>query len=159
MTILLIIVGFITALIGIIGCVLPVLPGPAISYLALIILSLAKDWEPFSATFLVIMAILAVLVSILDYVVPAGGARKYGASKAGVWGSVAGMLAGFFILPPWGIIFGAFLGAFAGELLARRAGKEALRAGWGVFVGVVFGMGVKLAFSGAVLILYVGALL
>ncbi len=140
---------------GLIGCILPVIPGPSISFLALIILSCAKNWEPFSSTFLIIMAGLTIFVTILDYVIPAGGAKKYGASKWGVAGAVAGMLTGIFMFPPWGMIMGAFIGAFAGELLARKEGRKALRAGFGVFVGIMVSTGLKLAFSGTILFFYI----
>ncbi len=155
MTIALIILGLLLALVGLIGCILPIIPGPSISFLALIILSYAKNWEPFSSTFLIIMAGLTILVTILDYVVPAGGAKKYGASKSGVWGAMAGMLIGVFVFPPWGMIMGAFGGALIGELLARKEGREALRAGFGVFVGIMVGTGLKLAFSGTILFFYI----
>jgi len=71
--IVLIILGLLFALIGLIGCILPVIPGPPLSFFALIILSYAKNWEPFSATFLIIMAGLTILATVLDYVVPAIG--------------------------------------------------------------------------------------
>jgi hypothetical protein len=105
--------------------------------------------------FLIVMGGLMVLVTILDYVVPASGAKKYGASRLGVAGSIIGMLAGFFFLPPLGLFIGAFLGALTGELLARKEGKDALRAGWGVFVGIMVGIGLKLAFTGVVLFFYI----
>ena len=139
---------------GLIGCILPVIPGPCISFLSLIILSYAKNWEPFTSTFLIIMAGFTILVTILDYVVPAGGAKKYGASKWGVVGAMTGMLIGIFMFPPWGMIMGAFMGAFAGELLARKEARKALRAGFGVFVGIMVGTGLKLAFSGTILFFY-----
>ena len=154
MTIILIILGLLFALCGLIGCILPVIPGPSISFLALIILSYAKNWEPFSSTFLIIMAGLTILVTILDYVVPAGGAKKYGASKSGVVGAMAGMLIGVFMFPPWGMIVGAFMGTFAGELLAGKEGRKALQAGFGVFVGIMVSAGLKLAFSGTILFFY-----
>ncbi|RZB30648.1 MAG: uncharacterized protein SRB1_02928 [Desulfobacteraceae bacterium Eth-SRB1] len=101
------------------------------------------------------MAGLTIFVTILDYVIPAGGARKYGASKWGVAGAMTGMLIGLFMFPPWGMIMGSFIGAFAGELLARKEGKKALRAGYGVFVGIMVGTGLKLAFSGTILFFYI----
>lgn len=155
MTIALIIIGLLIALVGIIGCILPVIPGPALSYLSLIVISYARNWETFSPQFLIVMGALAAVVSILDYVVPAGGAKKYGASKWGVTGSVIGMVIGFFFFPPLGIFAGAFLGALAGEFLANKETKNALRAGWGVFVGIMVGVGLKLAFSGASLFFYI----
>jgi len=155
LTIALIILGLLCALIGLAGCILPVIPGPALSFLALIILSFAKNWEPFSATFLIIMAGLAILVTLLDYVVPVFGAKKYGASKSGVWCSMIGMLIGVLFFPPWGMLIGAFVGAIAGELLAGKEGKKSLRAAWGVFLGNVVSIGLKLAFCGAILFFYV----
>lgn len=140
---------------GLIGCILPVIPGPSISFLSLIILSYAKNWAPFSSTFLIIMAGLTTLVTILDYVVPAGGAKKYGASKSGVVGAMTGMLIGVFMFPPWGMIMGALIGAFAGELLAGKEGRKALQTGFGVFVGIMVGTGLKLAFSGTILFFYI----
>jgi uncharacterized protein YqgC (DUF456 family) len=157
--IVLIILGLLFALIGLIGCILPVIPGPPLSFFALIILSYAKNWEPFSATFLIIMAGLTLLATGLDYVVPAIGAKRYGASTLGVWGSIIGMLIGLFIFPPWGMLIGAIIGALAGELASGKKGKMALRAGWGVFVGNIMGIGLKLAFSGAILFFYIKEML
>jgi uncharacterized protein YqgC (DUF456 family) len=154
-TIVLIVIGLLIALVGIIGCIVPALPGPALSFLSLIILSYAKNWVPFGIQFFIVMGGLAALVTFLDYVVPAGGAKKYGASKYGVTGSIAGMLIGFFFLPPFGIFVGAFVGALAGEMLAKRGTRDALRAGWGVFVGIMVGLGLKLAYSGVALFFYI----
>jgi len=157
--IVLIILGFLLALIGLIGCIVPFIPGPPLSFFALIVISYAKNWEPFSATFLIIMAGFTLLATVLDYVVPAIGAKRYGASKLGVWGSIIGMLIGFFIFPPWGMLIGAIIGALAGELAGGKKGKKALRAGWGVFVGNIMGIGLKLAFSGAMLFFYIKEML
>jgi len=148
--IVLIILGLLFAVIGLIGCILPIIPGPPLSFFALIILSYAKNWEPFSPIFLIIMAGLTIVVTILDYVVPAIEAKRYGASKLGVWGSIIGMLFGLFIFPPWGMLIGAITGALAGELAGGKKGKKALRAGWGVFVGNTISIGLKLAFSGVI---------
>ena len=157
--IILIILGLLLALVGLAGCILPLIPGPPLSFLALIMLSCAKDWQPFSLTFLIIMAGLMIVVTILDYMVPAAGAKRYGASKLGVWGSIIGMLGGLFFFPPWGMLVGAIAGALVGELLAGREGKEVLRAGWGVLVGNMVVTGLKLAFSGSMLFLYLRAVL
>lgn len=155
LAIALIILGLLCALIGLVGCVFPVIPGPPLSFLALILLSFAKNWEPFSSTFLIIIGGLAVLVTILDYVVPVVGARKYGASKWGVWISMIGMFIGLLFFPPWGMLIGAFIGALAGELLAGKQGKKSLQAAWGVFVGNVISIGFKLAYCGAIIFFYV----
>jgi len=153
--IVLIILGLLFSLIGLIGCIVPIIPGPPLSFFALIILSYAKNWEPFSTLFLIIMAGLTIVVTLLDYVVPAIGAKRYGASTLGVWGSIIGMLFGLFIFPPWGMLIGAIAGALAGELLSGKRGKKVVRAGWGVLVGNILCIGLKLAFSGAVLFFYI----
>lgn len=159
MDILIIVIGLILALAGIIGCILPVIPGPIFSFLALILLSLTKNWQIFSPTFLIVMGALTALLMILDYIAPALGAKKYGASKPGLWGSVIGMVIGIFFIPPWGIIVGAFVGALVGELLAGKSGKNALRAGWGILIGNVLAIGLKLAFTTVALYYYIKEML
>jgi uncharacterized protein YqgC (DUF456 family) len=155
LTTVIIILGLLVSLTGLAGCIIPIIPGPPLSFLALIVLSFAKNWEPFSPTFLICMAGLTIVVTILDYVVPAGGAKKYGASKLGVWGSIIGMPLGFFFFPPWGILIGGIVGALAGELFAGKAGKKAFRAAWGIFVGYMASTGLKLVFSGVLLFFYI----
>ncbi len=155
MTIALIVLGLLTALMGLAGCILPIIPGPPVSFLALIILSLAKNWEPFGPAFLMIMGGLAVLVTILDYVVPVVGAKKYGASRLGVWCSIIGMLIGVFLFPPFGVFIGGFVGAMVGELLAGKEGRQSLRAAWGAFVGNLVNVGLKLAYCGVIIFYYV----
>ena len=159
MDVVIIVIGLILALAGIIGCILPVIPGPIFSFLALILLSWAKNWQVFSQTFLIIMGSLTALLMILDYIAPALGAKKYGASKTGLWGSAIGMVIGIFFIPPWGIIVGAFVGALVGELLAGKSGKKALRAGWGILIGNVLGIGLKLTFTAVAFFYYIKEML
>jgi uncharacterized protein len=155
LTIFLVGIGLMAAVAGFLGCIIPILPGPPLSFAALIILSLAKAWKPFSPTFILVMAGLTVLVTVLDYVVPAAGAKKYGASKFGVWGSFLGLIIGLFAFPPFGMFIGGIAGAVVGELLAGRKGKEALRAGWGVFMGTIVTIGFKMSLSAVMLFFYV----
>jgi uncharacterized protein YqgC (DUF456 family) len=151
----LIIIGLILAIAGMVGCILPIIPGPILSFSALILLSWIKSWQSFSQTFLIVMGILTGLLLLLDYVAPALGAKKYGASKRGLWGSAIGMLIGIFFIPPWGMIVGAFIGALVGELAAGKSGRKALRAGWGILIGNVLVIGLKLAFTAVVLFYYI----
>jgi uncharacterized protein YqgC (DUF456 family) len=151
----LIIFGLILAIAGMIGCILPIIPGPVLSFSALILLSWTKSWQSFSQAFLIVMGILTGLLLLLDYVAPALGAKKYGASNHGLWGSAIGMLIGIFFIPPWGMIVGAFIGALAGELAAGKSGRKALRAGWGILIGNVLVIGLKLAFTAVVLFYYI----
>jgi len=142
------IIGVILIILGIIGCIVPGLPGPPLSYLALIFLSISKKWEAFSPWFLVSMAGLTIFVTALDFVIPAIGAKKMGSSKYGFWGAVIGMIIGVFYFPPFGMIIGAFLGAFTGEIISGKQTYRALKAGWGVFMGVITGTILKLVVPG-----------
>jgi uncharacterized protein YqgC (DUF456 family) len=158
LALILILLGLALSIAGFIGAVLPVIPGPPLGFIALLLLSWAKGWEPFSALFLIVMGCLTLLVLVLDYIVPAIGAKKYGASRFSVFCSVVGMILGLFVFPPFGLFIGGFLGAMAGELYVGRGGKEAMRAGWGVLIGNLFGIGLKMAFCGVMLFFYIRAL-
>ena len=155
--IVLIILAVICIIIGIVGCIVPGIAGPPFSYASLILLSIAKRWEPFSAKFLIIMALITVIVTALDYLLPAAGAKKYGASKLGFWGAIVGMILGIFFVPPLGMIIGAFIGAIAGELLKGKQSYEALKAGWGVVMGVMLGVLLKLIATGIMTFYFIKA--
>jgi uncharacterized protein YqgC (DUF456 family) len=101
------------------------------------------------------MGALTALVLILDYIIPVAGAKKFGASKLGIWGSIIGMILGFFIFPPFGLFIGGFIGAIIGELFVGKSGDDALRAGMGVFVGSLVTIGLKMGICGLILFFYV----
>jgi uncharacterized protein YqgC (DUF456 family) len=155
LNVIIIAIGLILALAGMIGCILPVVPGPILSFCALLLLSWTKNWQVFSPSFLIIMGAFTAFLMIFDYMAPALGAKKYGASKSGLWGSAIGMIIGIFFIPPWGMIVGAFIGALIGELAAGKSGRKALRAGWGILIGNVLGVALKLAFTAVILFYYV----
>jgi len=141
-----ILLGAIFIIVGILGCILPVLPGPPISYAGMLLLQLT-DNPPFESKTLVIWFLVAAGVTLLDYVVPVWGTRKYGGTRKGVWGSVIGLVAGIFFYPPIGIIVGPFAGAVIGEMLAGKQSNDAFRAGFGSFVGLLAGTLLKLIAS------------
>ena len=146
MDVFLLIVACLLMLIGIIGCILPGLPGTPIAYVGLWIAQ-ATDRIDFSWQFLLIWGIVTIIVSVLDYVVPAWGTKRFGGTKYGVWGSTIGVFVGLFA-GPWGVILGPLVGAVIGELLGGKAAQEAIRAGWGSFVGILFGTVLKLICCG-----------
>ncbi|HKL18850.1 MAG TPA: DUF456 domain-containing protein [Halalkalibaculum sp.] len=143
---IIIILGALLILAGLLGSFLPVLPGPPISYVGLLLLQLTST-PPFSVQFLIIWALIVIAIMLLDNVVPAWGARKYGGSPYGVWGSILGLIAGFFF-PPLGIIIGPIVGAFVGEMAGGKTSDQALRAAWGSFVGFLAGTLMKVIASG-----------
>lgn len=143
---LLIILGALLILGGLIGCIIPVLPGPPISYAGLLLLQLT-DNAPFSTKTLMIWLGVTIFVTVLDYIVPVWGTRKYGGTKKGVWGSIIGLVVGIFFFPPIGIIVGPFAGAIIGEMIAGKNSNDAFRAGFGSFVGLLAGTLLKLIAS------------
>jgi len=133
-------------IVGIVGCVLPVIPGPPLSFAGLLLLHFSKYAE-FSFEFLLLFGSIAVIVTILDYIVPIWGTKKFGGSKAGMWGAAIGLVIGIFVLPPLGIIVGPFAGAVIGEAMTGKKAAEAFRAGLGSLMGLMMGVGLKLAAS------------
>lgn len=146
MDIVLLILAFFMMLIGLIGCIVPGLPGTPIAYIGLWIAQ-ASEKIHFSWQFLLIWGIVVVLISVLDYVVPAWGTKHYGGTKWGVWGSTIGVFVGLFF-GAMGVIFGPLVGAVIGELISGKQLNDALKAGWGSFVGILFGTILKLIACG-----------
>lgn len=144
MDIFLLIIGFLIVLTGILGSVLPVLPGPLASWVGLLLLYLTKA-IPIDWTVLGITLGVAILVSIIDYMLPILGTKKFGGSNYGVNGSMVGLVFGIFF-GPLGIIVGPFLGAFFGELIKdHQDAKKALKAAIGSFIGFLSSTLLKLA--------------
>ena len=157
MDIFLIILGAICLLVGILGCVLPVLPGVPLAYCGLLLLH-ATEKVQFSWQFLVIWAVVTIVVQVLDSVVPIWGTKKFGGSKMGVWGSTLGLLVGLFF-GPWGIVLGPFLGAVVFELIDGKNTRLALKAGWGSFVGLMTGTILKLICCGLMTYYFIAELI
>lgn len=123
--IILLVLGFSCLLIGLIGAVLP-LPGPPLSLLGILLIHWTKGYE-FSTNTLWILIILTVVITVMDYLIPALGLKKYGGSKAGMWGSMIGLIVGMG-LGPLGIFIGAFAGALVGEILVGKTSAQATKA-------------------------------
>lgn len=145
MDILLIIVAFLCLLFGIIGSIVPMLPGPPIAYVGLWLAQWSRFCD-FSPTFLVVTGLLMVLITVIDNVLPPYITNKTGGSRYATIGSIIGMLAGIFFTAV-GMLAGMLLGAFIGEwLFARRGAGSALKAALGAFVGFLLGTGMKLIY-------------
>ena len=151
------VLGSVLVLIGFIGSILPIIPGPPISWTGFLLLKwthfIDDDLEGYD-TVLWVLLFFVVVVTILDYVVPILGTKKFGGSKRGVWGATIGVVVGLFFGPP-GIIIGPFLGSYIGEITTGKKDREALKAAWGSFVGFLMGVGMKLMTCGAILFFYI----
>ncbi len=143
MDIFLIIIGVVLLIVGLIGCVMPVIPGPPVAWLSLLILQFSDkaqhNWQMVWTTFAV-----AVIVQVLDYIIPAMGTKKFGGSKYGVWGAVIGLVVGLITPIPLGVIVGPFLGAFIGELIRDNHVEKALKSAMGSLIGFLFSTGLKI---------------
>ena len=156
MTVFLLIIAFLLMLIGIIGCIVPGLPGAPIAYAGLWVAQ-ATDRVDFSWQFLLIWGIVVVVISVLDYVVPAWGTKHYGGTKWGVWGSTIGVFVGLFFGAA-GVILGPLVGAILGELISGKRMSDAVKAGWGSFVGILFGTILKLIACGLMIVALIQAI-
>ncbi|MDA3912419.1 MAG: DUF456 domain-containing protein [Bacteroidales bacterium] len=170
--ILLIVLGVIFIIIGLLGCVLPVIPGPPISWVGILMLHLTERVQ-FSVEFLIIWLVIAVLITIVDNIIPVLGTKRAGGSKWGIRGSAIGLIIGLFF-GPIGIFIGPFLGALVGEILyfetkagkVKSAGltqnekhKRAFLSALGSFVGLLFGIVLKLIVSGILTFKFIQALI
>lgn len=147
------ILGLVINGLGIVGCIVPALPGPFISWLSLFLFFLLPEHE-ISVTTLLVTGLFMAAVTALDYIVPVLGAKKFGSSKEGVWGGMIGIVVGLFFFPPLGIILGPLVGTVIGDMVAGGTFTKALNSGIGSLIGFLVGTSVKLIFSIVVLILF-----
>ena len=130
-------------LLGVIGSIIPILPGPLLSYIALLLYHFSINRIEDDS--LIWMGIAVIVISILDYFLQIYGVKQAGGGKYAIRGSVVGILLGVFLFPPFGILIGAFIGAFIGAKIEMKnnAVKIAFGALWGFIIGTIL----KLCFS------------
>ena len=133
--ILLITLGGICLIVGLLGCILPV------------ILHIT-DRSQFSTTQLLVWLLLVVVVQVLDYFTPVIGSKFSGGTKWGSWGCLIGSIVGIVFFSPWGIVLGPFGGAFIGELLGERSARDAFKSGIGALIGFLVGTVFKVVICG-----------
>jgi uncharacterized protein YqgC (DUF456 family) len=143
---------FATALVlaGLVGLVLPGIPGAPLIFAGLLVAAWADDFVYVGLWTVVILALLALLTYGVDFWATMFGAKKFGASKRAVIGAIIGCIAGVFLGFP-GVIFGPFIGAVVGELLAQKNLQQATWAGIGATIGLVLGAALKLAMAFAMI--------
>ena len=152
---LLIILALVFGIVGLLGAVLPALPGAPLSYIGLLLL-LPCEGADISSVALWVTGIFLAIVSILDYIAPAWLTNLSGGGKQATRGSMAGLIAGLFFFPPIGLIVGPFVGAFIGELMEGSSKGKALKVALMSFVGFLLTTGLKIIYSG-VLLFMIGA--
>ena len=147
MDVVLVIIACLLLIAGLLGAFVPVLPGPPLSYVGLLLLQWSR-FGHFTTSFLWIWGGITVIVTIADYFLPALMAQKFGGSRWATIGTFLGLVVGLFFFPPFGLIIGSFLGAFLGELIHNRTDStKAFKVALGVFLAFIFGTGAKLIIS------------
>ena len=147
------IIGLLLNGLGILGCIIPALPGPFISWLSLFLFFLLPEHE-LGTTILVVTGVFMALVTALDYIVPVLGAKKFGSSREGVIGGMIGIVVGLFVFPPFGIILGPLVGTVIGDIIAGGTFTKALNSGVGSLLGFIVGTSIKLIYCIVVLTLF-----
>lgn len=133
---------------GLAGSIIPGMPGPPVVFAGALIYGLLTGFAEMGWVMLLALGLLAALSQVLDYLSSAYGAKKFGGSRWGIWGSLIGGLIGFFIFTIPGMIVGLFTGAVIMELW--KGGKEtraALKVGGGSLLGFLGGTLMKVIFS------------
>ena len=150
-------IAFVLLVLGLVGAVLPVLPGPPIAWAGLLV-GHFSSFSPFSVTGLVVPGIAAAVVTVLDYVFPSILTKASGGSRMGSLGCTIGLFVGLF-LTPIGVIVGPFCGAFIGEMMNDNTDTtKALKAALGAFLGFLTGTGLKLILAGIFIWIYIVSL-
>jgi len=146
---------------GLAGTVLPALPGTALVLAGIVLGAWIDDFSRVGGTVLAIVAVLAVLSWVLDYVAGLLGAQKAGASREALWGAALGTVVGLF-MGLVGVLFMPLVGAAAGEYLARRADAnahgQALRVGVATWLGIMAGLLAKVVIALMMIGIFVAAL-
>jgi len=145
-TILWLILAGLIVITGLVGTVVPVLPGVPIIFAGLLLAAWSTGFEPVGWGTLGVLGALTVLTVIIDFLGSALGAKRLGASQRAFWGASLGAIVGMFFGLP-GIILGPFFGAVVAELTSGRGAQQAGRSGYGVWLGIVLGTAAKLAIA------------
>ncbi len=136
MEIFLVILGTMLMILGVLGSFLPIIPGPLTSWIGLLVLHFTEGIQ-LSNTFLIVTLVVAIVIYVLDYIIPAIGTKRFGGSKEGMIGTTLGLVIGLITPIPFGIIIGPFLGALVGEMIHRNDINKALKAAFGSFLGFI----------------------
>ena len=145
-TILWLVLAGLVVLSGLIGTVVPVLPGIPIMFAGLVLAAWITDFEPIGWGTIAVLGALTLVSILIDFLAAAFGANRLGASKRAFWGATLGAVIGMFFGLP-GIILGPFIGAVTAEFSSGRGAQQAGRSGYGVWIGMILGTAAKLAIA------------
>ena len=139
--------GWALIALGTIGCFLPVLPGPPIAYAALFLALARGDHTSPGVSAFVVSGLVTAAVLVLDWIVPALGAKKFNCSRVGIFGCFVGTIVGLFFLP-LGVVLGPFVGALVGEMASGKPFGLSLKGAFGALLGYACGVALKVVGCG-----------
>jgi len=151
---LLVILSGCLLVLGLIGCVVPVIPAVPLSFLGLLLFHFS-EYGDLGGTRMLILSGISIAAFVLDQLISVWGVKRFGGSKAGIRGSIIGLVAGMFLFPPFGIILGPFAGAVIGEMAFGSNTKKALKIGLGALIGFFVGTILKIIICGYFLFLFI----
>ena len=152
------IIAVLLVIIGMVGTILPALPGVALVFAGLVLFAWVDGFATVSIfPTLAILGGLTAVAYILDFIAASFGTKRMGATPRAFWGAAIGAVAGAFFFP-WGLLLGPFLGAVVGELSAGRQATEAGRAGMGAWLGLVLGVALKFGILFLMIGIFIAAL-
>lgn len=137
------VIAGIVIVVGLAGAILPNLPGIPVMWGGMLLAAWAGHFQRIPVWVIVLLGVLAAFSIAFDFLAGTWGAKRYGASKAAVWGALIGTLVGLFFALP-GIIFGPFIGAVLGQLASGSRLDHATRVGVGTWIGLLVGTAIKL---------------
>jgi uncharacterized protein YqgC (DUF456 family) len=157
MTVLLWVLAIVLVAVGLVGVVVPALPGTILVFAGLLLAAWADDFSGVGVWTIVVIGVIAAASYTVDFVAAALGAKRLGASKRAMTGAALGTLLGLFFGLP-GLIIGPFVGAVLGELSTNRDLKQAGRAGLAAWIGFAVGIAVKVGLVFVMIGIFLAAL-
>ena len=131
-------------LVGIAGVIFPALPGTPFVFLGLLLAAYIEHFSKVGWPTLIILGVLTLLATGVDFFASAVGAKRLGASPRAIWGAAIGAIVGIFFGIP-GLILGPLIGAAVGEYISRKDLLQAGKVGVGTLVGILVGVAMKIA--------------
>ena len=158
MDFIIIIIVILLLLIGLIGCIIPALPGPPISFSGLLLFHFFTSYNLEEDT-LWLLAAVVVAITFLDYWLQVYGVKKFGGGKKAINGTILGLVLGLLLPIPFGVIIGPFVGAFLGaKMEAKEDTNRAIKIALGALAGFLGGTVLKFAVSIYISILFINQL-
>lgn len=151
MDLLILVIGVVLMLIGLVGCFVPVIPGPPICYVSLLVIHFFSDYT-LADDFLINWAIIMTTITVLDIWLQIYGVKRFGGKKMAIRGTTIGLVLGLFI-PPFGFVVGPFIGAFVGAYLESKDKDfvQLTKIAFGSFIGLLSGVVLKVVVCGVMI--------